>query len=193
MKQQLRVIAGHDVARMVRRPLDRLEIRALVALDAMAFRALWLQALHEQPDTFSASYVEERDRPWVNYMQRYRAEWIARDNVILGAFMAGQLLGAIAIRRWEREKLRHKGYVWILFVEPAARGRGIGRQLLSAGIAYAQRLPGVHQLQLSVAADNGPAQSLYRTFGFEPFGCERQALKGSSGFIDLELLALRFE
>lgn len=191
--QHTRALMGQVVALTAPLPLDTLEIRALEASDAMAFQTLWLEALQEQPDKFGPNFVEERDRPWVHYVQRFRSEWIARDNVILGAFLAGRLVGAIAIRRWEREKQRHKGYIWIFFVDPTARGCGVGRQLLAAGIRYARQLPGLRQLQLSVATDNGPAQSLYRSFGFEPFGCEWQALKGPNGFIDLELLALHFQ
>lgn len=173
-------------------PLDTLEIRALDESHAEAFRMLRLHAFRELPDGFSPTYVEERDRPWEDYFQRFRAEWISGDNLILGAFLAGQLVGAIALRRCEREKQRHKGYIWIFFVEPAARRDGIGRHLLSAALEYARGLSGLQQVQLSVSAGSQSARSLYVSCGFEPFGCERRALKVPSGFVDLELMVLHF-
>ncbi len=58
-----------------------------------------------------------------------------------------------------------RGYVYDLYVEPTARGQGIGRALLEAAEA-ASRARGDTELGLTAAADN-PAQALYRALGFE--------------------------
>lgn len=53
-----------------------------------------------------------------------------------------------------------------LFVEPGYRRRGLGRAL----IAHAEQLArgrGASQLVVLTAADNGPAQALYRSMGFD--------------------------
>ncbi len=171
---------------------DSIEIRCLNESDAHSFQGLRLEALREFPEAFGMTYAEERDRPWLDYFRRFQTEWIADDNVILGAFRNGQLVGSLGLRRWEREKQRHKGYIWIFFVEPEVRGSGIGRRLLNDGLQYARQLPELMQVQLSVTAGSRSARSLYVSFGFEPFGLERKALKVQDTFIDLELMALHF-
>lgn len=165
-------------------------IRFLNGDDAPAFRLLRLEALRELPEGFGASYAEVRDEPWAAFDHSFRSEWTSGDNVILGAFQGPRLVGAVGLRRWTREKQRHKGYIWILFVEPGTRGRGTGRRLLGAAIAYARDLEGLQQIQLSVSEDGQAARSLYVACGFEPFGCERNALRIHDRFVDLQLMAL---
>ena len=54
-----------------------------------------------------------------------------------------------------------------IFLEPAARGRGVGRALMHrlSGIAYASGFP---TLSLSVRQNNHPALHLYLDLGYEP-------------------------
>jgi ribosomal-protein-alanine N-acetyltransferase len=57
-------------------------------------------------------------------------------------------------------------------VVPGTERRGIGRALLSEGLAAAcQR--GAQRATLEVAVSNQPAQGLYRQFGFAPVGVRR--------------------
>ena len=151
---------------------DAIEIRSLDASHARSFRVLRQKALREFPEAFSLTYTEERDTPWSDYLQRFSAEWTSGDSVILGAFRQEELVGAIGLRRWEREKLRHKSYIWVFFVDPAARRAGIGKRLFSTALQYAAELTDLEQIQLSVSTENQTARAIYVASGFEPFGRE---------------------
>jgi mycothiol synthase len=59
------------------------------------------------------------------------------------------------------------GYVNMIGVLPAWRGRGLGRELLRWGVAYL-RDHGSPRIQLAVEAANERATELYRRHGFEP-------------------------
>lgn len=59
-----------------------------------------------------------------------------------------------------------RGYLYDLFVEPAARGQGVGAALMRAAEAEAQAR-GDTELALTVAAHNHTAQALYAALGFE--------------------------
>ncbi len=59
-----------------------------------------------------------------------------------------------------------RGYIYDLFVEPGARGQGIGRALLEA-IEQSSRARGDSELGLTVAAHNTAAQALYHALGFQ--------------------------
>ncbi|QIK79360.1 GNAT family N-acetyltransferase [Sphingomonas piscis] len=54
-----------------------------------------------------------------------------------------------------------------LYVQPKARGRGIGRALLAASVEYG-RAAGAVSLTLSTANDNALAQALYESAGWQP-------------------------
>jgi len=65
-----------------------------------------------------------------------------------------------------------EAWVQNIAVRRDAQRRGIGRQLLLALLAEAERR-GARNVLLEVAADNAPAQRLYATYGFEPIGIRR--------------------
>lgn len=175
------------------RPIHALDIRSLTAANAHQFHELRLQALCEFPEAFGATYMEARDSPWSSFIQRFEAEWIAGDNMIMGTFQEGRLVGSLGFRRWSREKQRHKGYIWLFYVTPNMRGQGIGTRLFRDALRYTGALPGLEQLQLSVAVEGRTARSLYAAFGFESYGCERRALKLGDRYVDTELMALHLE
>lgn len=59
-----------------------------------------------------------------------------------------------------------QGDIQTVAVAEAARGRGLGRRLMEALLAEAERR-GVAEVFLEVRADNEPAQRLYASLGFE--------------------------
>lgn len=54
-------------------------------------------------------------------------------------------------------------------VDPACRGRGVGRELLTAAERFS-RAHGLSKLRLEVRYDNAPALALYERLGFEEAG-----------------------
>jgi ribosomal protein S18 acetylase RimI-like enzyme len=58
------------------------------------------------------------------------------------------------------------GYVDFIGIETSARGRGIGADLLAAGVDWMLSAPTTQKINLTVNADNTPARHLYETFGF---------------------------
>ena len=91
----------------------------------------------------------------------------------------------IATRRYTvaTENTKLVGYLGLMFVVdevhvntigvvPGTERRGIGRTLLSEGLAAAHQR-GAQRATLEVAASNVAAQALYRQFGFAPVGVRR--------------------
>lgn len=58
------------------------------------------------------------------------------------------------------------GYIDFIGTDDAARGRGIGADLLAAGVDWMLSAPAMKKISLTVHADNLPARSLYEKFGF---------------------------
>jgi len=69
---------------------------------------------------------------------------------------------------WTRE-LGSKGEIWMLGVDPAWQGRGVGRALLLQGIHHLRRR-GFRHIRLTVDAENARALALYRSVGFRRAG-----------------------
>jgi GNAT superfamily N-acetyltransferase len=89
------------------------------------------------------------------------------DGLLLGAWDGGDLLG-YACLYWHFSSLAAAESVLMndLFVDAAARGRGIGRALIKASREVA-RERGAHHLEWSTAPDNERAQHLYDSTGAE--------------------------
>lgn len=84
--------------------------------------------------------------------------WVAR-----GA--RGAVHGVLFATGGRLQRMRHTAKIEIM-VDRASRGRGIGRSLLEACVAWAEASPVVEKLGLAVFADNAAAIQLYQRCGF---------------------------
>jgi ribosomal protein S18 acetylase RimI-like enzyme len=105
------------------------------------------------------------------------------NELVLGAFHAGELAGVVGLSFEQREKVRHKAALFGMYVRPHSRGQGIGRQLVQSALKYARERPAVLVVQLTVTEDNGPAVALYESCGFIRFGGEPLAVAVRSGYV----------
>ena len=99
------------------------------------------------------------------------------DGFTIGAFRDETLIGTTEFYRESALKMRHKGVIVGMYVQPSERGQGVGRQLLDAVVTRASALAEIEQLQISVVTSNWIAKALYESAGFEEFGREPRALK----------------
>jgi len=79
-----------------------------------------------------------------------------------------------------------------LMVAKAARGHGVGRGLLEAGVDWA-RGASIRKLELHVFPWNEPAIQLYERFGFEREGYRRSHYHRAGKDVDAILMAYRVE
>lgn len=167
------------------------EIRALTTSDTPAFRALRLDALRLHPESFVPTYEEERAADSRSVASRFRDDWIHGGNFILGAYRQGWLVGAVGVKRWPREKQRHKATIWIMYTTEEVRGQGTGRQLLDAALDRCRLDPEIELVHLSVSGESSAARTLYASAGFRTCGIEPRALKlGEDHYVDVEQMVL---
>jgi len=156
-------------------------VRGLERDDAGTYRALRLRGLKEHPDAFTSGHDEEAAKPLSVTEARLGGEAGGR---MWGAFVDGTLVGAIGLLREPREKIRHKGEVFGMYVVRERAGHGVGKALLAHLIDEARRGPGLEQLVLTVTETNVAARTLYEKFGFRSFGIERRAIRVDHAYFD---------
>ncbi len=66
---------------------------------------------------------------------------------------------------WTKQHSAELGEVYVVGIDPAAQGRGLGRALTLAGLHHLAGL-GVSEVLLYVEADNHAARATYARLGF---------------------------
>jgi RimJ/RimL family protein N-acetyltransferase len=164
-------------------------VRILTPADAERFLEARIAQIELELNAFAESPGEVRAKTPAMIADRLSAP---RDEAfVLGAFAEDQLVGTAGYFRRAEAKTRHKGHVWGVFVAPAFRGNGLGRELMQALLAEARRVDGLEQLDLSVAVTQPAARRLYESLGFSVYGREPRALKVGDGYVDEDLMLLR--
>ena len=100
--------------------------------------------------------------------RQYLAERLARDEsaVLLAADADGIALGFVQMYpTFSSLRAARMFVLYDLYVDPAARQRGVGRRLMEAAAEEARRR-GAVSLVLSTAKTNHPAQRLYESLGW---------------------------
>lgn len=161
---------------------EQIVIRQLTVDDASQYRALRLHGLEHEPAAFGDDYDEAFGRT-----SEYWSRSLGGENVHFGAFADDRLIGKANYSALPGRKLRHRAFVYGVYVHPDFAGQGIGADVLMALADHAQ-LSGVTQLHLGVGDNNEAAKALYAKLGYKPYGHEPSAIRLPDRDIDEVLM-----
>ena len=115
------------------------------------------------------------------------------DSFTLGAYSDNELAGIVSFTRdgGDREKLRHKGILFRMYVSRDFRGQGIAKKLIGELIERVKQLADIEQINLTVIATNDNAKKLYEKFGFVTFGSESNAIKWKGNYFTEDQMTLK--
>lgn len=137
-----------------------LRIERLGPEDWQRLRAIRLRALADAPDAFSSLYAESAAEPDEFWHRRIVdpgfVQLLASDGRDLGMAVVGPGRDG-------------QGGLYGVWVDPSARGLGVGDALMRAAIEVARKA-GYERIYLEVANNNAAAIALYARFGWEPTG-----------------------
>lgn len=142
------------------------------------WREVRLRMLRDDAAFFSTRYedmVREPDATWRDWVASAAA---GREKTLFVADEGGRWLGVVgAFRRVDPLEVQ----LISMWVDPAARGRGLARALIRSVGRWAQE-HGATKVVLFVQEANAPARALYERAGFEPTGQTAPAGGGRSAF-----------
>lgn len=129
--------------------------------------AIWLEvnnaafAGHPENGYWTLDVLEDRERqPWFS-AEGFRMAWIGDD---LAGFC------------WTKRHDDHLGEIYVIAVNPAFQGRGLGRALVLEGMRSLHER-GMTAVMLYVDADNAPGLALYEQLGFRLDHVDRSFIK----------------
>lgn len=161
-------------------------IRRLQADDQVDYAAVRLRGLELHPDAFGTGAADwKAGTP----EQVRRSLEGGPEDVVLGAFADGALVGLVGLKREPKRSVRHKGTIWGLFVDPAHRRAGHGRALLVQLVEAARGL-GLVYVRALVTTTGVAALALFEGAGFTRYGLEQGGIEVAGQRYDQAYLRL---
>ena len=115
-----------------------------------------------------AHHPEQAGLDQAGLEERMAQSWFSADGLVVADAGEGHLVGFhwTKVHPASYDEPRH-GEVYVIGVDPAAQGGGLGRRLLVAGLAHLREtLDEGAEVVLYVESDNHPAVAMYEKFGF---------------------------
>lgn len=160
-------------------------IRAATIVDSSAYESFLSALFAENLDTL----CPRTQGPTSEQVHSWMASHTGENSVVFLALRNDQLLGTINITRFSRPHLDHTAGLG-LNVKSGERGKGIGRALLNAALAWFESSPDIERIELEVTSNNRPAIHLYQTSGFSHEGVKHRAVKKDGQYLDLYVMGL---
>lgn len=147
--------------------------RKLVPGDSFQYREIRLESLKIHPESFGATYEEERLIPKLRFEKAIEQPFDTR--FIFGAFDQKELIGILGFIPFTLDDvldLPHTGTLIQMYVRSTYSGRKIGLNLTNAVVREAFCSSDIDQIVLGVRKDNMRAIRVYEQAGFQNYHTE---------------------
>jgi GNAT superfamily N-acetyltransferase len=141
-----------------------MEVRRVRPDEWQSLRDVRLKSLADAPDAFGSTYAESLERPEEWWRNRAAGAAENDEQTLVLAWDGDEPIGIAGAFT--------EGDVWLvisMWVDPAWRRAGVGRQLLDAVVAWVRSVDG-RPIRLSVTDGNDAARRLYEDYGFRDTG-----------------------
>jgi ribosomal protein S18 acetylase RimI-like enzyme len=168
--------------------MHSIEIIQLTPDDWQVYRALRLEALRTEPQAFGSDYASNLQRSESSWRERLEESEAGEKGWIRFARRGDQLVGMLG--GYVSEDDPAVVDVISMYVQPAHRGQGISKQLMSALLHTLSQHSQFERARLTVNIKQTAALKLYTSFGFEIIRTEN-ALMGDGQYHDEHIMEKR--
>ncbi|MEI8130720.1 MAG: GNAT family N-acetyltransferase [bacterium] len=149
-------------------------------------KELWLEALQSDSIAYGSSYEENVGLSDDEWRKKFEAgpKYVAR--------VDGEPVGLVGVRYEKTKKVEHVAHIVGFYVDPAFRGRGIGRKLMERALDDLRKHPKITKIELGVNVLQTSAIALYKNLGFVEEGVLHRATKIGDTYYDHAQMYLLF-
>jgi len=160
-------------------------IRSLTLEDIVAFRSFRIAALRESPLSFGASAESEE----LYEVEKWQKRLSAERGTVFGAFAPdGALIGLVGLFFTNDGTDADGPWLWTMYVQPAYRRHGVGRQLVQHVIDHLHATTTHHRLRLHVTDASVAAGEMYRALGFVPIQRQEDVLWHTGDVVNMDVM-----
>lgn len=161
-----------------------IRIKEITANQIEIYKKLILKGLVESSECFRITLKDELSEPFPTVNQA--------DSFTVGAFDKKELVGVASFKRdgLIREKLKHKGILFKIYVDSEYRQRGIAKRLIQEVIRRVNLVKDIEQINLTVIPTNKHAKAIYEGFGFKTYASEEKAIKWKGKYFNEDQMKL---
>ena len=160
--------------------MDSITIRPATAGDAVAIASIYNQGIEDRVATLETELRTAHER----------REWLAARGERHPVFVAerdGRVIAWGSLNRFNPRAAYDHVADLSIYVDRAARGRGVGRVLLARVIDEARRI-GYHKMVLAAFPTNAAGMRLYEAMGFTRVGIYREQGLLDGRWVDVILM-----
>lgn len=164
------------------------EVLPLSHEDIEKYRQLRLRGLEQHPEAFGETAEHFRGVPSEQLVSRLQSAELLGGFILVAENTQREFVGTVGLAVSNAEKMSHRGTLWGMYVDLAARGAGLGRRLVEECLSRAMKSPSLEMITLSVVTTNHAAFNLYKALGFGVYGTDPSALKVGERYFDEHLM-----
>lgn len=166
----------------------RISIGTLKKEQWQDYRDIWLEALKESPEAFTATYEDQSAISDDIWKQRLDAVIRERDGIIVFALVDNKPIGMVGAYFEDNPKFRHIATVWGAYVKPEYRKQGVARDMANELFRRLQEVERIVKIKTYSITNGHLAVNVYRHFGFEIIGISKKELLINGLFYDVYIM-----
>ncbi len=168
-----------------------IEYQKLNFCNLEAYRKIRLESLKEYPDSFGASYEDQKVKEKLGFEEYIEQE--LPDKFIVGAFDTAKLIGICGFFRQDNARRKNAGEIIQMYVQPKYQRNMVGYWLLQTTLEEAFKIPEIDNIELGVFTANQNANTLFDNAGFEEYGLIESHVNDLGKKLDRRLMVLSRE